>query len=109
MNRLVRVFETYVPGLARRPPDWYEHLEDRVAEALAGDRLETALLALPEDETLIWLVWGGGPDMTNPGPVVAAAIGGQEADAAGTTIERAVDARFVFGATGRTRRPDRRA
>jgi hypothetical protein len=106
MNRLVRVFETYVPGLARRPPEWYEHLEGRVAEALAADRLETALLALPEDETLIWLVWGR-PDMANPGPVVAAAIQGHETDAGGTTIERAVDARFLFGATGRTTRRGR--
>jgi hypothetical protein len=108
MNRLVRVFETYVPGLARRPPDWYERLEGGVAAALAADRLESALLALPEDETLIWLVWGR-PDMADPGPVVAAAIIGQEAEAGTSTIERAVDARFLFVPNRRTGPPNRRA
>jgi hypothetical protein len=108
MNRLVRVFETYVPGLAHRPPEWYAHLERGVAAALAADRLESALLALPEDETLIWLVWGR-PDMADPGPAVTAAIHGQAAEAGTSTIERAVDARFVFGANRRTVPPDRRA
>ncbi len=101
MNRTVCVVEAYVPGLGERPGDWYERLHASVAAALGADGLKIALLAIPNDETLIWLVWGG-PGQTDPAPIVAAVVL-QEAGGAGgpAVVERAVDARFVWRQPGR--------
>ena len=99
MQRTVRVIEAYVPGLRERPTDWYEELQARAAAALRAAYLEIALLAIPNDETLMWLVWGR-PDQLDPGPVVAEAILREVTSASGAAvIERAIDARFVWPPT----------
>ena len=96
MQRTVRVIETYVPGLSERPTDWYERLQAHAAAALRGEGLEIALLAIPKDETLIWLVWGR-PDQSDPGSVVAEVILREATSANGAAlIERAIDAHFVW-------------
>lgn len=100
MQRTVRVIEAYVPGLRERSTDWYEELQARVAAALRPAGLEVALLAIPNDETMMWLVWGG-LDQRDPGPVVAAVIVRQVTSASGAAvIERAIDARFVLPPSG---------
>ena len=100
MQRTVRVIEAYVPGLTERPTDWYEQLQARAAAALRAAGLEIALLAIPNDETLMWLVWGR-PDQLDPGPVVAEVILREVASASGSAvIERAIDARFVWLESG---------
>ncbi|MDR3545279.1 MAG: hypothetical protein P4L30_05880 [Candidatus Limnocylindrales bacterium] len=59
-----------------------------------------ALLAIPNDETLMWLVWGG-TDQPDSGPVVAEVILREATSAGGAAvIERAIDARFVWRASG---------
>jgi hypothetical protein len=96
MQRTVRVIETYVPGLSERPTDWYERLQAHAAAALRAEGLEIALLAIPKDETLMWLVWSR-PDQSDPGPVVAEVILREATSANGAAlIERAIDARFVW-------------
>src|SRR5512140_1057917 len=96
MQRTVRVIEAYVPGLRERSTDWYEALQARAAAAVRAAGLEIALLALPNDETLMWLVWGG-LDQPDPGPAVAAVIVREVTSASGAAIiERAIDARFVW-------------
>jgi hypothetical protein len=101
MNRTVCVVEAYVPGLGERPGGWYEQLQASVAAALRAEGLEIALLAIPNDETLIWLVWGG-PGQTDPEATVSAVILREVTGARGVTvIERAVDARFVWRQPGR--------
>jgi hypothetical protein len=100
MQRTVRVIETYVPGLSERPTDWYEELQARTATALRTVGLGIALLAIPNDETLMWLVWGG-TDQPDSGPVVAEVILREATSAGGAAvIERAIDARFVWRASG---------
>ena len=96
MQRTVRVVEAYVPGLSKRPAVWYERLQATAAAALRAEGLDIALLAIPNDETLMWLVWGR-PDLLDPGPVVAEVIMREVASASGSAvIERAIDARFVW-------------
>lgn len=100
MQRTVRVIETYVPGLRARSTEWYEELQARAAAALRAAGLEIALLAIPNDETLMWLVWGR-PDQLDPGPVVAEVILREVTSASGAAvIERAIDARFVWQPSG---------
>jgi hypothetical protein len=100
MQRTVRVIEAYVPGLSKRPTDWYEELQARAAAALRAAGLEIALLAMPNDETLMWLVWSR-PDQLDPGPVVAEVILREVKSASGAAvIERAIDARFVWLESG---------
>ena len=100
MQRTVRVIEAYVPGLRERPTDWYEELQARAATALRTEGLGIALLAIPSDETLMWLVWGG-PDQSDAGPVVAEVILREATSAGGAAvIERAIDARFVWRVSG---------
>ena len=100
MQRTVRVIEAYVPGLSERPTHWYEELQARTATALRTEGLGIALLAIPNDETLMWLVWGR-PDQLDPGPVVAEVILREVASASGSAvIERAIDARFVWLESG---------
>jgi hypothetical protein len=101
MQRTVRVIEAYLPGLTERPTDWYEQLQARAAAALRAAGLEIALLAIPNDETLMWLVWSR-PDQPDPGTVVAAVILREVTSASGAAvIERAIDARFVWLESGR--------
>lgn len=96
MQRIVRVIEAYVPGLNERPEGWYERLHADVAAAPGLVGLEIALLAIPKDETLMWLVWGK-PDQPDPGPVVAEVIMREATLASGAAvIERAIEARFVW-------------
>ena len=96
MQRTVRVIEAYVPGLSERPTDWYDELQARTATALRTEGLGIALLAIPSDETLMWLVWGG-PDQSDTGPIVAEVILREATSAGGAAvIERAIDARFVW-------------
>ena len=100
MQRTVRVIEAYVPGLGERPTDWYEELQARTAAALRTEGLGIALLAIPNDETVMWLVWGR-PDQSDPGPVVAEVILREASSASGAAvIERAIDARFVWQQSG---------
>jgi hypothetical protein len=100
MQRTVRVIEAYVPGLSKRPTVWYERLQATAAAALRVEGLEIALLAIPDDETLMWLVWGR-PDQPDPGPVLAELILREAAGASGAAvIERAIDARFVWQSSG---------
>ena len=96
MQRTVRLIEAYVPGLSERPAAWYERLQADAAAALGAEGLEIALLAIPNDETLMWLVWGR-PDQPDPGPVLAEVILREATSASGAdVIERAIDARFVW-------------
>lgn len=100
MQRTVRVIEAYVPGLSDRPDGWYEQLHANVAAALGEEDLEIALLAIPNDETLLLLVWGR-PDQSDPGPVVAEVILREATSVSGAAvIERAIDARFVWQQSG---------
>jgi hypothetical protein len=100
MQRTIRVIEAYVPGLSKRPTDWYERLQAHAAAALRAEGLEIALLAIPNDETLLWLVWGGS-DQSDPGPVVSEVILREATSASGAAvIERAIDARFVWQPSG---------
>jgi hypothetical protein len=100
MQRTVRVIEAYVPGLSERPTHWYEELQARTATALRTEGLGVALLAIPNDETLMWLVWGG-PDQSDTVPVVAEVILREAASAGGAAvIERAIDGRFVWRTSG---------
>ena len=100
MQRTVRVIEAYVPGLTERPTDWYEQLQARAAAALRAAGLEIALLAIPNDETLMWLVWGR-PDQPDPGPDVAESILREVMRVDGAAvIERAIDSRFVWLESG---------
>ena len=103
MQRTVRVIEAYFPGLRERPNEWYEEFQARAAAELRAAGLEVALLAIPNDETMMWLVWGR-PDQLDPGPVVAEVILREVTSASGSAvIERAIDARFVW------LEPDRKA
>jgi hypothetical protein len=100
MQRTVRVIEAYVPGLSERPKVWYERLHSNVAAALGVEGLEIALLAIPKDETLLLLVWGGS-DQSDPGTVVSEVILREAASSGGAAvIERAIDARFVWQPSG---------
>ena len=100
MQRIVRVIETYVPGLSERPTDWYERLQARATAVLREEGLEIALLAIPKDETLIWLVWGR-PDQSDSAPNVAEVILREATSVKGAAvIERAIDARFVWQRSG---------
>ena len=100
MQRTVRVIEAYMPGLTDRPTDWYEELQARAAATLRAAGLEIALLAIPNDETLMWLVWSR-PGQPDPGPDVAEAILREVTSASGAAaIERAIDARFVWLESG---------
>ena len=100
MQRTVRVIEAYLPGLTERPTDWYEQLQARAAAALRAAGLEIALLAIPNDETLMWLVWGR-PDQPDPGPDVAESILREVMRVDGAAvIERAIDSRFVWLESG---------
>jgi hypothetical protein len=100
MQRTVRVIEAYVPGLSDRPPDWYELLQANAAAALREEGLEIALLAIPNDETLMWLVWGR-LDQTDPALALATVALREATSAPGATlIERAVDARLVWPEPG---------
>ena len=96
MKRAVRVIETYVPGLGERPNFWYESLLESVSAALGAGEAEVALLAIPTDETLMWLVWGK-TDSFDPDQTSAAAILGEVASAGGRAeIERTVDGVVVW-------------
>ena len=96
MQRTVRVIEAYVPGLRDRSTDWYEELQAAAAAALRAEGLEIALLAIPNDETLLLLVWGR-LNQSDPGPVAADVILREVTSSSGAAvIERAIDARFVW-------------
>ena len=100
MQRTVRVIEAYVPGLSERPEGWYERFHANVATSLGVEGLEVALLAIPNDETLLLLVWGR-PNQSDPGPVATEVILREATSANGVTvIERAIDARFVWQPSG---------
>jgi hypothetical protein len=100
MQRTVRVIEADVPGLSERPADWYERLHATAAAALRGEGRQIALLAIPSDETLMWLVWGR-PDQSDPGPVVAEVVLREASSASGAAvIERAIEAHFVWQQSG---------
>ncbi len=95
MNRTVQVIETYVPGLSDRPEGWYEGLLDRVSAVLRADKIELAVLAVPSDETLIWMAWG--PDGTTNPAAAAAAILRETTGLVGTpAIERAIHGLVVW-------------
>jgi hypothetical protein len=101
MQQTVRVLEVYVPGLFDRPVDWYERLQENVAAPLRADGLEIALLAIPNDETLMWLVWSR-PGRSESGLDVAAVVLRElTGDSGATVIERAVDARLVWYGSAR--------
>jgi len=101
MQQTVRVLEVYVPGLFDRPVDWYERLQENVAAPLRADGLEIALLAIPTDETLMWLVWSR-PGRSESGLDVAAVVLRElTGDSGATVIERAVDARLVWYGSAR--------
>jgi hypothetical protein len=100
MQRTVRVIEAYVPGLSKRPTVWYERLQAAASAALSPKGLEIAMLAIPNDETLMWLVWGR-PDQPDPGPDVAESILREVMRVDGAAvIERAIDSRFVWLESG---------
>jgi hypothetical protein len=103
MQRTVRIIEAYVPGLGERPTEWYGELQARTAAALRAAGLEIALLAIPNDETLLLLVWGR-PNQSDPGPVATEVILREATSAKGVTvIERAIDGRFVWQPSGGSR------
>jgi hypothetical protein len=86
--------------LSERPTAWYEQLQANAAAALRAEGLEIALLAIPNDETLMWLVWGR-LDQTDPALAVATVVLREATGAPGATlIERAVDARLVWPEPG---------
>jgi hypothetical protein len=90
MKRTVRVIETYVPGLNERPASWCERLQENVSAALSAEGTEIEVLAIPNDETLMWLVWGR-QGQSDPGPRAAAAILREATGAEGSLeIERTV-------------------
>jgi hypothetical protein len=96
MKRTICVIETYVPGLNERPAFWCERLVESVSAALGPGGTEVAVLAIPGDETLMWMAWGGQaqPDAES---LIAAAVLRETATAGGTvTIERAVDGLVVW-------------
>jgi hypothetical protein len=90
MNRSVRVIETYVPGLNGRSAAWYEALLQNVASSLRANGTEVALLAIPDDETLMWLVWSGAGS-SDPEPLVRDAVSREAVAQGAVAIERAVD------------------
>ena len=96
MQRAVRVIETYMPGLAAMTGAWYDRLQGDVAATLSAQGLSVALLAIPDDETLLWVVWSqlDRPDLWHD---VAVAVVEESADGGGSPVlERAVDGRFVI-------------
>jgi hypothetical protein len=104
MQRAVCVVEAYVPGLGGRSADWYDRVQESMAVPLAEAGLEAALLAMPIDETLLWLVWRR-PERPDARLTVAVSIvrGTLEPDLRSSpqkpaVVERSVDALLV--ATG---------
>ena len=96
MKRAIRVIETYVPGLNERPAFWCERLLASVSAALGPGGAQVAVLAIPNDETLMWIAWGG-EAQPDPESLIAAAVLRETASAGGTvTIERAVDGLVVW-------------
>ena len=97
MQRAVRVVETYVPGLAAMTGSWYGQLQAKVAAALIAEGLDAALLAIPNDETLIWLIWSQ-LDHSDPVRDIALVVLDVVAGGGSTgVLERAVDGHFVMG------------
>ena len=96
MNQIVCVVEAYVPGLGQRTEDWYERLQSNVAAAVCPDGLMVALLGIPNDETLMWLVWGR-LDQPDPTATIAPVVLREAATAGGAAvIERAASARLIW-------------
>jgi hypothetical protein len=101
MQRTVRVIETYVPGLAAMTGAWYERLQAKVAAALTDEGLAVALLAIPTDETLMWLVWGR-LDESDPAHDVATVVLEEAGGGGSAVLERAVEGRLVMDRTAET-------
>ena len=102
MQRAVRVIETYMPGLAAMTGAWYDRLQGDVAATLSAQGLSVALLAIPDDETLLWVVWGQ-LDRPDPANDVAVAVVEESAGSGRSAVlERAVDGRFVMGQIAET-------
>jgi hypothetical protein len=96
MKRTIRVIETYVPGLKEQPASWCERLLAQIATVLRADGTEIAVLAIPKDETVMWLVWGQA-DPVDPEPAVVAAVLRETASAGGAVeIERVVDGLVIW-------------
>jgi hypothetical protein len=97
MKRTIRVIETYVPGLNERPAFWCETLLKSVSAALSPKGTEIAVLAIPNDETLMWMARGG-PDSSDQESAIAAVVLRETATAGGAVeIERVVDGLVVWG------------
>jgi hypothetical protein len=96
MKRTVRVIEAYVPGLGERPEFWCEMLLENVSAALGSEGTEVAVLPIPSDETMIWLVWGQ-TDPADPESALVAAVRREAANAGSSVeVERTVDGVMVW-------------
>jgi hypothetical protein len=96
MGTTVHIIETYVPGLKERPLSWCERLLAEIATVLRADGAHIAGLAIPKDETVMWLVWGH-PDRVDPEPAVVASILRQTSSAGGgVEVERVVDGLVIW-------------
>jgi hypothetical protein len=97
MQRAVRVVETYVPGLAAMTGAWYGQLQGKVAAALSAEGLDVALLAIPNDETLIWLVWSQLDNSDQVRDVAVVVLDVVAGGGSSGVLERAVDGHLVIG------------
>lgn len=99
MDGQLTIVEAYLPDLSGREEDWYRRLVDRVNELLHPLGLEAALLALPEDEAVLWLISPNCvatlADRSLPEPALARLIATATDFAGGHVMERQVNARFV--------------
>jgi len=55
--RAARLLEAYVPGLRGRESGWLDDVQRRSARALPHDNDHVRVVALPDDEMLLFIVW----------------------------------------------------
>ena len=93
VQRRVRLVEAFVPGLGDRRAGWAEELQLDLATRLREGGLGVMVIVIPEDETLLLLVWHADETDVPPGAAdLDDALAGLVRD---LVVERVLDARLI--------------
>jgi hypothetical protein len=84
----VRLLEAYVPGLKDLPAARYVDVGLRIAGSLPAQNRVALLIAIPDDEMLLFLVWQPAEESAMRDATSALHVG--------AVVQRIVDARLIF-------------
>jgi hypothetical protein len=84
----VRLLEAYVPGLKDMSAARYVEVQRGIARSLPRRHRMALLIAIPEDEMILFLVWQPAEESAMRDAAIALHVG--------AVVQRIVDARLIF-------------